>query len=198
MNRIPKPKYLGPQYGGQFRDRSVAAAYLHRPPYSPELFDTLESLIHSEPRLVLDIGCGTGEIAVPLAERVERGVAGDPYEAMLRMARSRPGWDRANIRWVCESAEDFEYSEQYSLIVAGASLHWMDWYVVLPKMRFSLQENAFLATCGGRQEGSTLPWLHALRKIIPRYSTNREFQPYDLIDELERRSLFEVIGRKRT
>ena len=113
MKLIPKPKHLGPQYSSQFKDKSVAAAYLYRPPYPSELFDILESPIGEGPRVVLDIGCSTGEIAVPLAGRVDRVDAVDPSEAMLKMAQTRPGWDQKNIRWVCKNAEDFDYKERY-------------------------------------------------------------------------------------
>ena len=157
----------------------MASAYLNRPPYPLELFDVLESLISYTPAIILDMGCGTGEIAVPMAGRVDRVVAVDPSQSMLRMAESRTGWDRSNIQWVCESAEEFHYEDRYRLIVAGASLHWMDWYVVLPKMRRSLSDNAFLAVVGGRQAEAD-PWRDRLAEIIPRYSTNQEFEPYDL------------------
>ena len=149
MKTVPKPKHLGPHYADQFKDESVAAAYLYRPPYTAELFDVLESLIQGKPRVILDLGCGTGEIAIPMAGRVDRVDAVDQSEAMLEMAQVRPGWDQENIRWVCTSAEEFDYQERYGLIVSGASLHWMDWYVVLPKMGRSLPDGAFLAICGG-------------------------------------------------
>ena len=44
----------------------------------------------------------------------------------------------------------------------------------------------------------TTPWNDELSKIIPTFSTNKDYESYDLIDELERRSLFSVVGRKRT
>ena len=197
MKSIPKPKHLGPQYADQFKDESVASAYLYRPPYPAELFNVLESLIRGRPRVILDMGCGTGEIAIPMAGRVDRVDAVDWSEAMLKMAQTRPGWDQENIRWVYTSAEDFDYQERYGLIVAGASLHWMDWYAVLRKMRRSLLENALLAIAVGRQEEDD-PWRDSLREIIPRYSTNQDFEPYDLFEELESRSLFQVVGRHKT
>jgi hypothetical protein len=40
----------------------------------------------------------------------------------------------------------------------------------------------------------TVPWWRALRPLIPQYSTNRDFQPYDLLDELARRQLFSPEG----
>ena len=50
---IAKPKHLGPEYGDQFKDRSVADAYVNYPPYPAEVFEVLESLIQDAPRIVL-------------------------------------------------------------------------------------------------------------------------------------------------
>ena len=91
----------------------------------------------------------------------------------------------------------FSYDIQYSLIVAGASLHWMDWYVVMPRMADSLSRRGYMAIVGGRRI-DTAPWVDDLKHIIPKYSTNKDFTPYDLLNELERRQLFSVVGRKRT
>lgn len=197
MRRIPKPRHLEAEYGAQFKDRSVAAAYMNRPPYPAEVFDVLESLVVGEPRVVLDLGSGTGELTIPLASRLDRVDGVDQSEAMLEMAKTRPGWDRGNIRWIRHTAEDFKYDEQYGLIVAGVSLHWMDWYAVLPRMARSMSEDAFLAIVGGREEVN-FPWQEELKVLYSRYSTNRDFEPYNFIDELTQRSLFEVVGRKQT
>ena len=96
----------------------------------------LESLIQDEPRIVLDVGCGTGDVARPLAAFVERVDAVDQSAAMIDIGQARDGGDRPNIRWVCQSAEDFAYDTSYSLIVAGASLRWMDWYRKWGKSEF--------------------------------------------------------------
>ena len=133
---IPKPKHLGPDYADQFKDRSGADAYVNYPPYPAEVFEVLESLIQDEPRIVLDVGCGTGDVARPLAAFVERVDAVDQSAAMIEIGQAREGGDRPNIWWVCQSAEDFAYDTRYSLIVAGASLHWMDWYRKWGKSEF--------------------------------------------------------------
>ena len=193
---IPKPKHLGPEYADQFRDESIVDAYVNYPPYSAEVFEVLDGLIRDEPRTVLDMGCGTGEIARPLAGYVDRVDAVDQSKAMIRIGRCRDGGDRANIRWVCQSAEDFQYEARYSLIVTAASLHWMDWHTVLPRMAESLSPRGYLAIVGGHKIAA--PWDDDLNSIIPTYSTNRDFAPYDLIGELERRKLYSVRKRVRT
>src|SRR5260370_38416578 len=54
-----------------FQDQSVVERYHLRPTYSPETFTILNELIVDEPRVVLDMGCGTGNVTRPLAVLVE-------------------------------------------------------------------------------------------------------------------------------
>ena len=193
---IPKPEHLTPEYAEQFRDESVAIAYMNYPPYSPEVFETFGTLLGDEPRIVLDLGCGTGELARPLAPLVERVDALDPSEAMIRLGRNREGGNGSNIRWICQTAEDFVYETRYGLVTAGASIHWMDWQVVLPKVAASLSPRGYLAIVGGHEIAA--PWVEALNRILPRYSTNKKFGRFSVIEDLERRNLLAVAGRKRT
>ena len=60
---IQKPKHLGVQYAEVFKDASVVEAYQYRPSYPAEVFEILSGLITTEPRHVLDVGCGTGFLA---------------------------------------------------------------------------------------------------------------------------------------
>ena len=175
----------------------MAEAYVNYPPYSAEVFRVLGELIQDEPRIVLDIGCGTGDVARSLAPFVDRVDAVDQSAAMIETGHARDGGDHFNIRWICQSAEDFVYDTRYSLIVAGASLHWMDWYTVLPRMAGALSGSGYLAIVGGRGI-DTAPWADGLNEVIPEYSTNKDYGPYDLLDELERRQLYTIIGRMRT
>ena len=192
----PKPAHLGPEYADQFSDEAIAEAYVQYPPYSSEVFETLTGLIQDSPRIVLDVGCGTGELARPLAASVDRIDAVDQSAAMIRIGRGRDGGDRSNIRWICQSAEAFPYENGYSLIVAGASIHWMDWEAVLPRMAASLSPRGCLAIVGGHEIAA--PWSERLNNILPRYSTNKEFGRFSVIDELEERHLFSVAGSVRT
>lgn len=63
---------------------------------------------------VLDLGCGTGELAAALSEN--RSVTGvDPAAAMLEHARKRPGGDR--VTWVEGDACTVRLDERFDLIV---------------------------------------------------------------------------------
>ncbi len=189
MSGVRKPRGLGREYGAQFGDPSVAAAYPSRPPYPPELFEILLGLIRDEPRVVLDLGCGTGDINRPLAPRVRRIDAVDPSPAMIARGQALPGGDHPNIHWIAATAEDYAYPEQYALTVAAESLHWMEWDIVLPRIRDSLTPQGRLAIVLGRG-WRNVPWSEELGPLITHYSTNRDYQRYDLLQELALRNLF--------
>ena len=192
-----KPKHLTPEYAEQFKDEAVAEAYVHYPPYSAGLLELLADLVGEGPRVVLDMGCGTGELARPLAALVDEVDAVDRSEAMLRLGRTREGGDRPNVRWVRQSAEEFPYEEgRYGLIVAGASIHWMDWHTVLPRMAASLSVGGYLAIVSGHEIAA--PWIDTLNTLLPRYSTNSDFGRHSVVDELEQRMLFSVAGSQGT
>jgi SAM-dependent methyltransferase len=192
-----KPKGLEPEYGAQFDDISIVRAYPRRPPYPPELFDLFQRLIRDAPSVVLDLGCGTGDISRPLAPLVDRVDAVDPSRAMISRGQTLPGGQHPHIHWTVSSAEDFSYPQGYALVIAAESLHWMDWYTVLPQIHQSLTGQGRMAIVLGRGFRDE-PWAASLGRLIAQYSTNREYQPYDLVEELTRRNLFVVEQRLQT
>jgi ubiquinone/menaquinone biosynthesis C-methylase UbiE len=81
---------------------------------------------------VLDLGCGTGQLAVPLAPRI-RGVIGmDPEPDMLRLAReSAVRHGVTNVTWVLGADTDVPAlrallgDRSLAMTVIGQALHWM-------------------------------------------------------------------------
>ena len=194
-----KPRGLGAEHAAQFADESVADAYARRPPYPREVFDILSSLVAGAPRRLLDLGCGRGEVAREMLNCVDKvdGIdAVDASAAMIDRGRRLPGGGDARLNWILAPAETARLRPPYGLVVAASSLHWMDWEVVLPRIKSALAPGAFLASFD--DDSLPPPWQAQLDAIIPRYSTNREFEPYRLIDELERRGLFRRIGSRTT
>ena len=72
----------------------------------------------------------------------------------------------------------------------------LDWDIVLPRLAGVLSPGGMLALFD--DQTLTPPWQAQLGQIIPRFSTNRDFQPYNLIEELVRRGLFRVMGSRQT
>jgi SAM-dependent methyltransferase len=192
-----KPAYLGRDKALAFSDPSVAAAYRYRAPYPPETFEILTGLLLDEPRTVLDAGCGDGPLARALAPLVERVDALDISRPMIEHGRCRPGGDHPHLRWRQGDAETGPVDPPYSLIACGASLHWMDWDVVLPRFAGLLTEHGSLAIVGVRP-GERPPWGERVRVLGERYSTNPDYRPFDMLPELERRGLWRQEGKRTT
>lgn len=193
---IPKPKHLGPEYAAQFQDRSVVAAYRHRPPYPAEVFAILARLIADQPRVVLDVGCGTGDLARPLIGIADRIEAVDLSPRMIEQGRRLPEGRNRKLNWFCGRAEEVQLRGPYALITAGSSLHWMDWSAVLPRFRHALTPHGCLAIVD--QLALPSPWDAALDDVISYFSTNQDYRPYDLTGELTSRGLFAPGGAQRT
>lgn len=193
---LSRPKHLGPEYAAVFKDRTVADAYVHRPPYPDEAFELLQNLIVDKPRFVLELGCGPGEIARRLAPDVDRVDAVDPSEAMIAIGKGLPGGGHSNLNWIHSSAEDFDYRAGYALAITAESLGWLDWNVVFPLLSRALSHRARLVVI---VRGHRAAWeADTLDGIVPRYSTNRDFVAFDLLAGLEKHGLFAAEGRMTT
>jgi SAM-dependent methyltransferase len=142
-----------PRGGAAFDDPDVARAYLHRPPYPAALYGFLAELAPRRLR-ALDLGCGTGKLAHGLAPYFQHVDAVDPSLPMLRLADD--GW-HDNITWIYGFAETAPLDGPYDLIVAGASIHWMDHAALFPKLAGLLSERGVLAVIEGDEAHDT-PW----------------------------------------
>ena len=192
----PKPAFLGQQTASAFQEESVVEAYQQRPPYPNSVFDILGSLVADEPHHVLDVGCGTGFIARRLVGRVTHIDAVDISPLMIEQGKRLPQGNSPALSWIVGAVEDAPLNPPYALITAGDSLHWMDWEVALPRFATMLTPNGYLAILGVGQ--AQTPWDDELLPILRRYSTIAGYRPYDIVEELESRGLFQPVGRQVT
>jgi SAM-dependent methyltransferase len=190
-----KPAHLSGEYGAWFKDPLLAAAYPARPPYPNGLIQLLSTLTSGMPRAVLDVGCGTGELARRLSPSVERVDAVDFSEAMLHLAQQLPGGDAENIRWTLGDIESVALNGPYALVTAGECLHWMDLDLVMTRFAQVLMPIGSLAVIDRNWDTDASVWQRIL-PIIERYSPVRNYQPFNLIEHLVGRELFEVDGQQ--
>lgn len=193
---LPKPEHLSFEHAKEYQDQTVVAAYKYRPPYPLEIYDILVSLIHGENSRILDIGCGLGDLARPLATRVEQIDAIDASSQMITSGKTLPGGDYSTLHWICGRVEDIIFDRSYELIMAGESLHWMDWELLFPRFHALLAPGGYLALAH-RWELSN-PWMLALNRLIMRYSTYQSYRGHNIVHELQRRNLFTIVGQRRT
>lgn len=67
------------------------------------------------PRTILDMGCGTGLLAVELARRGHRVTGADPAAGMMAIARARPDGDL--VAWIDSDAAGLAIETRFDLIV---------------------------------------------------------------------------------
>lgn len=76
---------------------------------------------------ILDVGCGDGKITCHIAEKVPNGliVGIDSDPSMIGFAHKQYEKSHQNLRFKVESAEQFEYTQAFDLIISFACLHWV-------------------------------------------------------------------------
>ncbi|MEV4311551.1 class I SAM-dependent methyltransferase [Actinocrispum sp. NPDC049592] len=82
--------------------------------------------------VVVDLGCGTGQLALPIADRVRSVVAVDPEPDMLiRARRAAAERGQANLSWMIGSDVDIPAlgaligDRRLAAVTIGQALHWM-------------------------------------------------------------------------
>ena len=97
---------------------------VYEEPRLAELYDFLNPWTHQDDfylaqarRLggpVLDLGCGTGQLAVRIAEEGIEVVGAEPAAGMIGVARARAGGER--VEWVQSSGEALELGRRFRLV----------------------------------------------------------------------------------
>ena len=121
------PTADSPFQGAIDRFSGFAADYdAARPVLPPTLLDLLTRMAQSDrPRLVVDLGCGTGLSTRVWASRADRVVGIDPTPDMLAVARAATHSTNVEYRRGLSSATGLDGGKA-DLAIASQALHWMD------------------------------------------------------------------------
>ncbi len=117
-----------------------------RPGYPPALFDDLARLVGVGPGCrLLEIGCGTGQATLPLAERDCEIVAVELGPAMAAVARRKLA-PFPNVRVEVAAFEEWPLPpEPFDVVISATAFHWIDPAVRVTKAAAALRRGGALA-----------------------------------------------------
>ncbi len=191
-----EPRDARALYADTFKDRRVVDAYRHRPPYPDEVFAILANLLTDEPRTILDVGAGSGDLARRMVEFARRVDAVDFSESMIEQGRRLPNGDHPCLRWIYGKVEEAPLAPPYALITAGSSIHWMEWERVFPLFRSALTPHGSLALIYRRT--LPMPWDADMRKLRVPFPSHPSARGFHVVEELEKRGFFSKQGEQET
>lgn len=144
-----------------------------RPAYPAALLERVRAAAApGSPSRLVDLGCGTGELAVPLSAYVDECRALDVSPEMLRHGRERARRaGRANIEWTQAPAEALELPDgSVSLVTVGAAFHWMDRRLVGARALRWLRPGGSLVVAGSNSTwNGTEDWQKLAVEVIQRW-----------------------------
>lgn len=192
----PQPENSRSFFADTFKDRRVVEAYQHRPPYPQEVFEILTTLMTDEPRTVLDVGAGPGDLARHLVTLAGQVDAVDFSAYMIERGRQLPGGDSPQLQWIYGKVEEVPLAPPYALITAGSSIHWLEWEKAFPLFRRILTPAGSLALV--YRKTLPMPWDADVRELHTRFLPEGGHSPAHVAQELEARGFFHKKGERVT
>jgi SAM-dependent methyltransferase len=180
-----------------------------RPPYPDALMDDLRARLPvSGTGRLLDLACGTGQIAFPMAPFFEEVVAVDQENESVTYGRAKAqALHVGNITWVAGAAERVELDGLFELIAVGNAFHRLD-RTVVARRRFSwlAPQGGVALLWGGTPWHGDQPWQRAIAARFEEWmrrvdATNRvpagweEAMAREPHDQVLRRAGFDDVGR---
>jgi trans-aconitate methyltransferase len=162
-------------FGGEVAD----FYHQYRRGYPPAVFDTLAGVFSlTSDDIVIDLGCGTGQLTSPLAARVRAVAAVDPEPDMLaRARRAAAGQSLTNVAWLLGADTDMPAlaallgGQRAGAVTIGQALHWMHYRELFPTLAPLLRPGGGVAviTNGTPLWLQDSAWSQALRGFLERW-----------------------------
>jgi ubiquinone/menaquinone biosynthesis C-methylase UbiE len=158
----------------------AARFYGFRAPYAPQAFAHVrDSFRLGAGSRLLDLGCGPGNVAIPMSRMVGHVLAIDRSRAMLEAGRARAAQaGRRNIEWLCARAEDIsEALGRFDVVTLGQSFHWMDRHAVLRQLARMIAPGGGVVLVSPGRRRPQESWETAADEVLARYLGPRTRHP---------------------
>jgi ubiquinone/menaquinone biosynthesis C-methylase UbiE len=170
--------------GSDFSGETATYYARYRRGYPPAAVDAIaEAFGLGVDDLVVDLGCGTGQLSVPLAARVRAVVGVDPEPDMLMLARrAATELGVANVSWLLGADTDVPAlghmlgDRTVGAVTIALAIHWMDRDTLFPAIRPLLRPGGGIAVV---TNGTPLwlqdnVWSRILRDCLEQWTGKRQ------------------------
>ncbi|MGV9802888.1 methyltransferase domain-containing protein [Mycobacterium sp. NPDC003449] len=145
----------------------------YRPGYPRDFLDDVTQRLGLDGTgRLLDLGCGTGQLTLPLAAHVAEAVGMDPEPDMLAEG-SRQAQEAAvtNVRWIGGNSADLPTGlGRFTLVTMGRSFHWMDREHVLTALDDMVDRDGSLVIANDSNLLlPSTPWQRAIQEVQHRF-----------------------------
>ncbi len=172
-----------------------------RPGYPAALFDDIVRYARlQEKARLLEIGCGTGQATLPLAERGHAIDCVEPGARMVAIARAKLA-DFPAATVICTDFESFSSRPaSYDLLLSATAFHWLDPAIRFQKAHELLKKGGALALFWHRptQTGISRDFEDALqavyRRVAPELASKYEPAPSPDLVRTEYEALIPASG----
>jgi len=146
-----------------------------RPGIPKEVIDIIVSYFNISPKdRVLDIGCGTGQVAFVMEGRCGEMVCLDPDSEMLKQARKLTKNSNLKLTWINQDSNGLQAIKSeigiFKVATICRAFHWMDQEQVLRDLNDLIKEDGGIAIFGdGSFWTGSEKWQQAVRKVVQKY-----------------------------
>ena len=178
----------------------------YRPAIPEEVIDVIVEHFDIKPTdRILDIGCGTGQVALAMEGRCGEMVCLDPDPEMLRLAKKATKNSKIRLIWINRSAEDLgkikEELDIFKLATICRAFNWIDQDQVLKDLDALIEENGGVALLGDKSLWTgEEKWQKAVKKVIQKYlgkerraGKDKFREPEEPYDKILARSAFRFV-----
>jgi SAM-dependent methyltransferase len=157
-----------------------------RPKYPREFFKSVMAELEADYRnIYVDLGCGTGELLIPLSSSFKESIGVDPEIEMLNQVDLKTSNIDTRIKMYHGTAEEYFASIpkdlKIDLVTAGRSFHWMDHDVIIKQLQDHLKFEGLFISVGENDGGiwnRKADWAQMMKNLIfEGFHLSTDFKP---------------------